>query len=150
MMMVDIDDHDVDKVKTIEWRFYSCFVVFLSVGENQTKSKADDLESTLQSYKKNPQGVYFCLLETAKLIQSLRKFLEGGQLDTEEALWEAHSLLRISMIIHSKPSCLDFLVDVHGPKLLTEFLRSFYLKHPNIFSPVEQVGTTNLAEIFYE
>ena len=72
MIMVDIDDHDVDKVKTIEWRFYSCFVVFLSVGENQTKSKEDDLESTLQSYKKNHPRVDFYLSETAKTTRSLR------------------------------------------------------------------------------
>ena len=138
MVMVDCDDDDVDKVKTIELIF--TVVVFLGIGKNQTKSKEDDLESTLQSCKKNHPCVYFYPSETAKIIQNLRNFLECGQLDTEEALGEANSLYQIYMIINNEPSCVDFLVDADGPKLLTEVLRSLYKKHPNIFSPEEQVG----------
>ena len=138
MMMVDCDDNDVDKVKTIELRFYSSR--FSLNRKEPTKSKEDDLESTLQSNKRNQPSVYFYLSETAKLIQRLWNFSACGQLATEEALQEANSLRRISWEIHDKPSCLDFLVDVDGPKLLTEVLRSLYQKHPNIFSPEELVG----------
>ena len=150
--MVDIDDHGVDEVKTIECRFYSCFVVFLSLGENQTKSKEDDLESTLQSYKKNHPSVYFFLSETVKIIGSLRIFLACGQLATKGAFTEADSLFNISES-HGEPSgavVADFLVDVDGPKLLTEILQSLYQKHPNVFSSEQQVGQTNLAELLYE
>ena len=154
MMMVDIDDHDVDrdKVKTIKLRFYSCFVVFLLVGENQTKSKEDDLESTLQSYTKNHPRVDFYLSETVKIIRSLRNLLACGQLATEEALRGADFFRKISGLHKERRGAIvaDFLVDVDVPKLLTEVLRSLYQKYPNVFSSEEQVGQTNLAEIFYE
>ena len=142
MMIVDIDDHNIDKVKTIEWRFYSCFVVFLSVRGNQTKSKEDDLESTLQSYNKNHARVNFYLSETAKNIRNLRNLLACGQLATEEALREAAFFGNISALHRERRGAIvaDFLVDVDGPKLLTEVLRSLYQKHPNIFSPEELVG----------
>ena len=152
MMMFDIDDHDVDEVKTIECRFYSCFVVFLSVGENQTKSKEDDLESTLQSYTKNHPSVYSFLSETVKIIGRLRNFLACGQLATKGAFTEADSLLTISES-HREPRgavVADFLVDVGVPKLLTEILQSLYQKHPNVSSFEQQVGQTNLVEIFYD
>ena len=152
MMLVDVDDDDADKVKTIEWRFYSSFVVFLSVGESQTKSKEDDLETTLQFYKKNHPGVEGNLSETAKIIRSLRNLLACGQLASREAFTEADSLFNISSL-HREPSGVivaDFLVDVDVPELLTEVLRSFYQKYPNVFSSEEQVGQKNLAEILYE
>ena len=152
MMMVDIGDHDVDEVKTIEWRFYSCFAVFLSVGVNQTKSKEDDLESTLQSYTKNHPSVSSFLSEIVKIIGSLRNFLAYGQLATKGAFTEADSLFNISLS-HDEPSgavVADFLVDLGVPKLLTEILQSLYQEHPNVFSSEQQVGQTNLAEIFYE
>lgn len=148
MMIVDVD---VDKVETIEWRFYSCFVVFLSVGENQTKSKEDDLESTLQSYKKNHPSVQVNLSKSAKIIRSLRNSLACDSLATEGVLVEAASLFDISRS-HSEPSCAivtDFLVDADVPELLVEVLRSLYQKYP-VFSSEEQVGEANLAEIFYE
>ena len=152
MMMVDVDDDDVDKVKTIEWRFYSCFLVFLSVGENHTKSKENDLESTLQSYKKSHPSVQVNLSKTAKIIRSLRNLLACDSLATEGALAEAGSLFDISWS-HSEPGyaiVADFLVDADVPELLMEVLRSLYQKYPNVFSSEEQVGQTNLAEIFYE
>ena len=148
--MVHINDHDVDKVKAIEWRFYSYFVVFLLVGENQTKSKEDDLESTLQSYNKNHPGVNFYLSETANNIRNLRNLLACGQLATEKALMGAVFFRKISALHREWTIVADFLVDVDGPKLLMEVLRSLYQKYPNVFSSEEQVGQTNLAEIFYE
>ena len=151
-MMVDVDDDDVDKAKTIKLRFYSCFAVFLPVAENQIKSKEDDLESNLRSYKKNHPSVYFYISETAKIIRSLGNFLACSQLATEEALREADSF-HIILKLYREPSgaiVADFLVDVGAPKLLTEVLRSLYQKYPNVFSSEEQVGQTNLAEIFYE
>ena len=152
MMMVDVDDDDADKVKTIEWRFHSSFVVFLSVGENQSKSKEDDLESTLQSYMKNHPSVKVNLLETAKIIRNLRNLLACDQLASQGAFTEADSLFNISSL-HREPSGVivaDFLVGVDVPELLTEVLRSLYQKYPNVFSSEEQVGQKNLAEILYE
>ena len=152
MIMVDVDDDDVDKAKTIELRFYSCFAVFLPVGENQIKSKEDDLQSTLQSYKRNYSSADLRVSETAKLIRSLRNFLACGQLATEGALREADSFFEISKLLREPSGAIvaDFLVDVDAPKLLTEVIRSLHQKYPNVFSSEEQVGQTNLAEIFYE
>ena len=101
------------------------------------------------SYKKDHPTVYLYISETAKIIRSLRKFLACGQLATEGALREANSLSKISIKIHNEENAVDFLVDVDVPELLTEVLRSLYEKYPNVFSSEEQVGQTNLAEIFY-
>ena len=89
----------------------------VSVGENQTKSKEDDLESTLQSYKKNHPRVDFYLLETAKTTRSLRNLLACGQLATEEALRRVVFFRKISGL-HSEPKgaiVADFLIDVDVP-----------------------------------
>ena len=64
--------------------------------------------------------------------------MESGQLATEKAHWQAISLRRISVEIHDKENCVDFLVDVDVPQLLTEVLRSLQ-KFP-VFSSEEQVG----------
>ena len=149
-MIVDIDDDNVGKLKTIKLRFYSCFCRFcFSEGKNQTKSKENDLESTLQSYEKNHPSVYLYLSETAKIIQSLQNALACGQLATEGALSKAESLSQLP----EEPSgtiAVDFLVDVAIPELLTEVIRSLYQQYPNVFSSERQVGQANLAEVFYE
>ena len=78
--------------------------------------------------------------------------LECDSLATEKARAEADSLLNISKS-HDEPggdTVAAFLVDVDVPELLTEVLRSLYQKYPNVFSSEEQVGQTDLAEIFYE
>ena len=78
--------------------------------------------------------------------------LACGQLASEEGFTEADSLFDISSL-HREPSGVivaDFLVDVDVPELLTEVLRSFYQKYPNVFSSKEQVGQKNLAVILYE
>ncbi|XP_044170071.1 uncharacterized protein LOC122954105 [Acropora millepora] len=142
--MVDVDDDDADKVKTIEWRFYSCFVVFLSGRKNKTKSKWDDLDSTLQSYMKNHRSVYLFLLKTSKLVRSLRHFSACGQLATERAFWIVDSLSRIFWGTPDEPRRVivsDFLIDVDVPKLLTEALRLLCQKYPNVFSPEEQTNS---------
>ena len=137
----------------VKLRFYSCFVVFLPVGKNQTKSKEDDLKGTLQSYKKNHRSVYLYLSETEKLIRSLRNFLACGQLATEGAFWKADSLVASFRKVPDETSgavVVDFLVDVDVPKLLTEVLRSLHQKYPDVFSSEGQVSQKNLPEIFYE
>ena len=101
------------------------------------------------SYKKDHPSVYLCISETAKIIRNLRKFLAYDQLATEGALREANSLGEISIKIHNEESAVEFLVGVDVPKLLTDVLRSLYEEYPNVFSSEEQVGQTNLAEIFY-
>ncbi|XP_067030823.1 uncharacterized protein [Acropora muricata] len=114
-----------------------------AVGESQTKSKEDDLESTLQSYKKNHPSVEVNLSETAKIIRSLRNLLACGQLASRGAFTEADSLFNISSL-HREPSGVivaDFLVDVDVPELLTEVLRSFHQKYPNVFSSEEQTNS---------
>ncbi|XP_067030956.1 uncharacterized protein [Acropora muricata] len=106
-------------------------------GKNQTKSKENDLESTLQSYEKNHPSVYLYLSETAKIIQSLQNALACGQLATEGALSKAESLSQLP----EEPSgtiAVDFLVDVAIPELLTEVIRSLYQKYPNVFSSERQ------------
>ena len=106
----------------------------------------------LRSYKEHHPSFYPHISETAKIIQSLRDLLARGQLATKGALTKADSLFNISML-HRQPIgaiVTDFLVDVDVPELLTEVLRSFYQKYPNLFSSVEQVGQTNLAEVFFE
>ena len=115
------------------------FVVLLPVGENLTKSDEDDLRNTLLFYKMNHSSVYLHIAETAEIIQSLRNFLACGQLATEEALREAASLSKMSLEIHDEENCVEFLVDVDVPQLLTEVLRSLYQKFP-VFSSEEQVG----------
>ena len=153
-MMVDADEHNVGKVKTIKLRFDSCFCRFFFLdGKNQTKSKENDLESTLQSYKKNHQSFYPYLSETTKIIRTLQNSLACGQLATEGVSSTAETLSQISSAIPDESRgaiVVDFLVDVAVPKLLTEVIRSLYQKYPNIFSSERQVGHTNLAEIFYE
>lgn len=113
-----------------------------AVGENQTKSKEDDLESTLQSYKKNHPSVQVNLSKSAKIIRSLRNSLACDSLATEGVLVEAASLFDISRS-HSEPSCAivtDFLVDADVPELLVEVLRSLYQKYP-VFSSEEQTNS---------
>ena len=87
----------------------------------------------------NHSSVYLHVAETAEIIQSLRNFLACGQLATEEALREATSLSKMSLEIHDEENCVEFLVDVYVPQLLTEVLRSLYQKFP-VFSSEEQVG----------
>lgn len=153
-MMVDVDDDNVGKVKLIKLRFYSCFSgFFFPGGKNQTKSKENDLESTLQCYKKNHPSIDLYLSETTKTIRSLQNALACGQLATEEALSKAESLSQSFSAIPDEPRdaiAVDFLIDVAVPKLLTEVIRSLYQKYPNVFSSDRQVGQANLAGIFYE
>ena len=111
--------------------FTVVFVVFLPVGKNQ--SEEDDL------------SVYSHISQAAKIIQDLRNLLARGQLATEEALSKAISLREIS----DEGTCVDFLAHVDVPQLLTDVVRSLYQKVP-VFSYKEQVGYTNLAEMFHE
>ena len=101
--------------------FTVVFVVFLTVGENQ--SEEVDL------------SVYIHISETAEIIRSLRNLLASGQLATEEAQRKAISLRTIS----DKEICVDFFIHVDVPQLLTEALRSLYQEVP-VFSSEEQVG----------
>ena len=101
--------------------FTVVFLVFLPVGKNQ--SEADGLSA------------YLHISEIAEIIQSLRNLLACGQLATEEARREAISLITIS----DEATCVEFLVHVDAPKLLTKVLRSLYQKVP-VFSSEEQVG----------
>lgn len=123
-------------------------MVFLPDGKNKTKSKEDDIESTLQSYKKNHPSVYPYLLQTAWLVRYLRNSLACGQLATEGAFSRADALYQIFSAIPDEPSgaiVVDFLVDVAVPKLLTDVLRSLDQKHPNISSSEEQVGQSEIS-----
>ena len=123
---------------------------FFPGGKNQTKSKEDELESTLQSYKKNHPSVHFFLSKTAKIIQSLRNSLACGQLATEGAFSKGESLFQIFSAIPNEPSAaivVDFLVDVTVPKLLTEVIRSLFQKYPNVLSPEGQVGVRDAIKI---
>ena len=127
-------------------------MVFLPDGKNQTKSKEDDLGSTLESYKMNHPTVYPYLFETARLVRSLRNYLACGQLVTEGAFSNADALNQIFWAIPDEASgaiVVDFLVDVAVPKLLADVLRSLDQKHPNISSSEEQVGQTNLTEMSF-
>ena len=101
--------------------FTVVFVVFLPAGKNQ--SEEDNL------------SVYSHISKATKIIQNLRDILARGQLATEEARTEAISLRRFSV----KATCVEFLIHVDVPQLLTEVLRSLYQKVP-VFSSEEQVG----------
>ena len=101
--------------------FTLVFVVFLPVGKNQ--SEEDDL------------SVYSHISQAAKIIQNLRNLLANGQLATEKARTEAISLRKFS----DEATCVEFLVHVDVPKLLTDVLRSLYPKVP-VFSYEQQVG----------
>ncbi|XP_067030746.1 uncharacterized protein [Acropora muricata] len=113
-------------------------------GKNQTKSKEDDIGSTLESYKMNHPTVYPYLFETARLVRSLRNYLACGQLVTEGAFSNADALNQIFWAIPDEASgaiVVDFLVDVAVPKLLADVLRSLDQKHPNISSSEEQTNS---------
>ncbi|XP_044170066.1 uncharacterized protein LOC122954100 [Acropora millepora] len=90
-------------------------------GFGKTQSEEDDL------------SVYCHISETAEIIRSLRNLLARGQLATEEALDEAISLRDISY----KATCVEFLLHVDVPQLLTDVVRSLYQKVP-VFSSKEQ------------
>ena len=101
----------------------------------------------------NHPTVYPYLFETARLVRSLRNYLECGQLVTEGAFSNADALNQIFWAIPDEASgaiVVDFLVDVAVPKLLADVLRSLDQKHPNISSSEEQVGETNLTEMSFE
>ncbi|XP_015780024.1 PREDICTED: uncharacterized protein LOC107357902 isoform X3 [Acropora digitifera] len=114
------------------------FLDYNKVGKNQ--SEEDNLSSMLRSYKEDHPSFYRHISETAKIIRSLRNLLARGQLATKGALTKVDSLFNISTL-HRQPIgaiVADFLVDVDVPELLTEVLRSFYQKYPNLFSSEEQ------------
>lgn len=111
--------------------FTVVFVVFLPVWKNQ--SEEDDLSA------------YFQISKAVKIIQSLRNLLACGQLATEEACREFMSLRTIS----DEGTCEEFLVLADVPQLFTGALRSLCPK-VRVFSSEEQVGYTNLAEMFHE
>lgn len=121
----------------------------LQTGNDQSKSKEDDLKNTLQLYKKNHRNVYIYLSETEKLIRSLRNFLASGNLASEAAFWKADSLVGVHVKLPDEQSTtlvLDFLVDVNVPDLLTEILRSLHHKNPNAFSPGTEESQTDRVE----
>ncbi|XP_015780019.1 PREDICTED: uncharacterized protein LOC107357901 [Acropora digitifera] len=117
--------------------------------ENKTKSKWDDVDRTLQSYKKSHPSVYLYLLKTAKLVRSLRHFSACGQLATKRAVWKVDSLSQIFWRTPDEPRraiVVVFLIDVDVPKLLTEVLRLLCQKYSNVFSSEEQTNSeVNLA-----